>query len=642
MRPRANAKAKSMPKPDLRPVKQLLLFSLIFLIAFATQVLAQDEKIIKSHGFSRFGELKYPADFKHLDYVNPNAPKGGEISTWAQGAFDTLHRYSTKGEHAGSATIFFESLMAATADEVDAVYGLIAETIEYPESLKWAIFNLRPEAKFSDGTDVTAEDVVFSHNILKEKGLPTLKTLFSDVTSVEALDADRVKFSFNEDLPLSILAEQINLVVGTPVFSKSWWNGTDAQGEPRDFANSTIEAPLGTGPYILDELDVGKRISYKLNPDYWGKDLPINVGRNNFEKIRYEYYADPTAGFEGFKAGNYHYRTENSSKQWAQGYDFPAINNGWVVKKELPDGDLGSAQAFIFNLRNEKFEDPRVREALGMMFNFEWSNETLFFGLYERVQSFWANSTMEAEGAPSPEELEILQSVAEFLPESVLTAEAIVPTPSSPRQLDRKALRKASALLDEAGWTVDSEGKRRNAEGELLSVEFLTYSPLFDRIINPFVENLSRIGVEAVLNRTDTAAYVNRLDEFDFEVMTHTFGMSQTPGIGLRQWFSSSSADISSGGRNMSGLKNEGIDILVERVIASQTRGELELNVRVLDRALRSLKIWAPQWFKDVHTVAYWDMFEHPENLPPFALGTLDFWWYNAEKAEKLKAAGAL
>lgn len=616
--------------------------SLTLIVLFATATVALAETIIKSHGYSRFGELKYPADFAHLDYVNPDAPKGGEISSWAQGQFDSLHRYSTKGEQAGSATIFFESLMAGTADEAGSLYGLLAETIEYPESKKWVIFNLRPEARFSDGSPLTASDVVFSLNILVEKGLPTLKSVYGDVVAVEALDPHRVKFTFTEDLPISILSEQIQLVSGTPVFSEAWWSGTDPDGEPRDFAESTIEAPLGSGPYVLDEMEVGRMISYRYNPDYWGADLPINVGQNNFERIRYEYYADPVAAFEGFKAGSYTYRSENSSKNWASAYDFPAVENGWVRKVELPDGGLGSAQNFIFNLRLEKFQDPRVREAIGLPFNFEWSNEALFFGLYARVQSFWANSPMEASGPPSPEEVAILEPLAEHFPDDILTADAVSWPESSVRQLDRRAIRSAGALLDEAGWTVGDDGLRRNADGELLEIEFLTYSPLFDRIINPYIENLENIGVKAVLNRVDTGTYVTRLDDFDFEVMTHTFGMSLSPGIGLRQWYHSDSANTNSGGRNMPGLSNPGIDALVERVISAESQEEMELNTRVLDRALRSLKFSIPQWFKDVYTVAYWDMYEHPETIPPYALGVMGWWWYNPEKHEKLKAEGAL
>ena len=635
------AKAKRFSKPDLKPLYRLSALTFLITLAFTLSAFAQ-ETIIKSHGYSKFGELKYPADFKYLDYVNPDAPKGGEISTWAQGQFDSLHRYSTKGEQAGSATIFFESLMVGTADEADAIYGLLAESIEYPENKKWVKFNIRPEARFSDGTELTAQDVVFSHNILVEKGLPTLKSIYADVTNVEALDKYTVKFSFTEDLPLSILSEQIQLVSGTPVFSEAWWSGTDKDGNPRDFAESTIEAPLGSGAYVLDELDVGRRITYKYNPDYWGADLPLNIGQNNFEKIRYEYYADPVAAFEGFKAGSYTYRSENSSKSWASAYDFPAVTDGYVVKTELPDGGLGSAQNFIFNLRLKKFQDPRVREAIGLAFNFEWSNKTLFFGLYARVQSFWANSTMAASGPPSPEEVAVLEPIAENFPDDILTADAVVWPEGSANQLDRRAIRAAGKLLDDAGWPVGDDGIRYNADGEPLEIEFLTYSPLFDRIINPYIENLETIGVTATLNRIDVGTYVTRLDDFDFEVMTHTFGNDLTPGLGLRQWYHCDSANTNSGGRNLSGLCNPGIDSLVEKIIASESREELELNTRVLDRALRSLKIAVPQWFKDVYTIAYWDMYEYPETFPPFAIGVMSWWWLNPDKEADLKAAGAL
>ena len=640
MRPRA--KAKPIQRPDLRPLMKLAFFSLIFLSLFATSVLAQ-EKIIKSHGYSRFGDLKYPADFKHLDYVNPNAPKGGEMSSWALGSFDNIHRYTHKGDHAGSATIFFESLMAGTADEVGSVYGLLAESIEYPENLQWAIFTLRPEAKFSDGSDVKASDVVFSHEVLKEKGLPSLRALFQDFISVEALDEDRIKFTFTEGLPKAILSEQISLAAGSTVFSEAWWSGTNPKGEPRDFAETTLEAPMGTGPYVLHEMDPGRMISYKLNPDYWGKDLPINIGQNNFEVIRFEYYGDAVAALEGFKAGNYTFRTENSSKQWATAYDFPAIDNGWVIKTELPDGNLANAQNYVFNLRKERFQDPRVREALGLMFNFEWSNKTLFFDLYARVTSFWGNSDLEAKGAPSEEEKTILAEFAADLPEGILEDEAYVPPVAAPdRPLDRKALRQASKLLDEAGWTVGSDGVRVNDKGEKLTVEILYFSPAFTRIHEPYAENLKRIGVDVLLTKVDSAQYSNRLETFDFDMITQSIGTTLDPGLGLRQWFNSSGVETNTGNRNLAGFANPAVDALVERVIASKSREELELNTRVLDRAMRALRWGVPQWFKDVHTVAYWDIFERPEIIPPYALGATTLWWYSEEKAAKLKAAGAL
>ncbi len=634
------ATAKRLSKPNTKPI--LLLSVLTFLVTFAFTLAASAQAIIKSHGYSKFGELNYPADFKHLNYVNPDAPKGGEISSFSIGSFDNIHRYTHKGDHAGSATIFFESLMVGVADEVGSVYGLLAESIEYPETKQWATFTLRPEARFSDGSDVTAHDVVFSHEILKEKGLPSLRALFKDIVSVEALNDDQVKFTFTEGLPLAILSEQINLAAGSTVFSKAWWSGNDKDGNPRDFGETTLEAPLGTGPYVLDEMDPGRMISYKYNPDYWGADLPMNIGQNNFERIRYEYYGDTVAALEGFKAGNFTFRTENSSKVWATGYDFPAVDKKWVIKTELPSGNLANAQNYVFNLRMEKFQDPRVREAVGLMFNFEWANKTLFFDLYARVQSFWGNSDLEATGKPSAEEIAILEPLVGDLPASVLEDDAIVPQVSSANKLDRKALRQAAKLLDEAGWTVGDDGIRQNGSGEKLSIEILYFSPAFTRIHEPFAENLRRIGIETILTRVDSAQYSNRLENFDFEMITQSIRTTLEPGLGLRQWFNSSGATTNTGNRNLAGFANPAIDALIERVIASKSRSELVLNTRVLDRALRSLKWTVPQWFKDVHTVAYWDMYEHPEEIPPFALGAFSWWWYNADKHQKLKDAGAL
>ena len=638
---KATAAATAQLAPSTQSFAPLFLLTLILLFFF-TIFAAAEENVIKSHGYSRFGDLKYPADFKHLDYVNPDAPKGGEISSFSIGSFDNIHRYTHKGDHAGSATIFFESLMVGTADEVDGLYGLLAESIEYPESKQWAIFTLRPEARFSDGSDITSEDVVFSHEILKEKGLPSLRALFADIISVEALDEDRVKFTFTDGLPISVLSEQISLAAGSTVFSKTWWSGNDKDGNPRDFGETTLEAPLGSGAYVLHEMDPGRMISYRYNPDYWGKDLPINVGQNNFEFIRYEYYGDTIAALEGFKAGNFTFRSENSSKVWATGYDFPAIDNGWVVKTELPNGNLANAQNYIYNLRKEKFSDPRVREAIGLMFNFEWANKTLFFDLYARVESFWGNSVFEAKGTPSPEEVAILSEVAEHLPDGILTDEAVMPPSSSANQVDRSALRKANSLLDEAGWKVGPDGMRVNDKGEKLSVEILYFSPSFTRIHEPFAENIRRIGVEAILTKVDSAQYSNRLETFDFDMITQSIGTTLAPGLGLRQWFNSSGVTTNTGNRNLAGFANPAVDALVEKVIASENSDELAVNTRALDRAMRSLKWTIPQWYKDVYTIAYWDMYSHPDEIPPFALGAFSWWWYDEEKAAKLKAAGAL
>ncbi len=628
---RNHSKARAISRTEVPLWK---VFSVLFVAAALTLVAgftrAQEDTTI-SHGLSQFGELKYAADFPYLDYVNPNAPKGGEYSTWAFGTFDSMNPYITKGSAAGSSSVFIESLMVGTADEPDSVYGLIAETIEYPEDRAWAIFSLRPESRFSDGTPITASDVVFTHYIFLEKGIPSYRAIVeAEIASVEALDEHRVKFTF-----VNPADDNTNLMLaaGTPVLS-------EAQFADRDFAESTLDPILGSGPYVLESMDVGKQLIYVYNPDYWGADLPINIGTNNFEHIRYEYYADPTAAFEGFKAGEYLFRTENSSQAWAQNYAFPAVDNGWVTKEEIFNGNIGQAQGFFFNLHRDKFSDPRVREAVGMAFNFEWSNRTLFFGLYSRVDSFFKNSDLEARGEIPADELAILEEFRADLPESVFTEAVYSPPVNDDTELSRSVIRAAGALLDDAGWTVQ-DGVRKNAAGEPLTIEFLNYSPLFDRIINPYLENLELLGIEATNNRVDSAQYTERTRNREFDVMISTYGNSITPGLGLRQTYGSENANVPS--RNRAGLENPAIDALVERIIASKTRDELNLNTRALDRALRAMHIWVPQWFKDVHTVAYWDVFEYPDpTLSPFALGAGGWWWWSEEKAAKLEAEGAL
>jgi len=590
--------------------------------------MAQDV-IIKSHGISTFGDLKYGPDFKHFDYVNPNAPKGGEFSTWGFGTFDSMTPYILKGQAAALSSIFFESLMTGSADEPDSMYGLLAETIEYPESRQWAIFNLRPEARFSDGSQVTADDVVFSFNILYEKGRPSFKATLRDVENVEALSPLRVKFTFKEG---SNLRELPLLAAGLPVFSKAYY-------ADRDFAESTLEPPLGSGEYILDKVVPGKTASYTRRDDYWGKDLPINIGRSNFDRLTVEFYTDTTAAFEGFKGGVYNFRAENYSKLWATAYDFPSLSKGWVVKKTLPDGNPSGTQGYWINTRKEKFQDPRVRQAIGLLFNFEWSNETLFYGQYARTVSFWGNTPMQANGLPSADELALLEPLAEHLPASVFKEEAFLPNISKTTKLDRAALRKAGKLLDEAGWKV-IKGKRTNANGTVLSVNFLNDSPAFERITNPYIANLKRLGVDARLETVDAAQATERQKSFDYDIVIQRFSMSKTPGIELRRILSSGSADAH-GSDNLSGIMNPAIDALLEKIEQAKTRKDLNTAVSALDRSLRALHIWVPQWYNATHRVAYLDIYEHPEKIPPYALGQMDFWWYNADKAKKLQAEGA-
>ena len=602
-------------------------------VIFGAMSLRADEAITKTHGFNFFGELKYPADYKHLDYVNPDAPKGGEISIWTMGTFDSFNPYTRKGRAGALASAPFESLLEGTSDEVGTSYGLLAETLEYPEDQSWVIFNMRPEARFSDGTPVTADDVAFTYELFLNEGLASYRAILGQiVTGVEILGPHRIKYSFADD---ASRRDAIPIVGGLPVKSKAWFEKTGAKLD-----ESRMEPAIGSGPYVLDSYDINKRITYKRNPDYWGNDLPFNIGRGNFDTIRIEYFADSNAAFEGFKSGAYTFRQENSSKSWATAYDFPALDEGHVIKTLLPDGGMATGQSYVMNLRRDKFDDIRVRQAVGLLFNFEWSNESLFYGQYARINSFWENSELAAAGMPSDAELALLEPIADLLPAGVIDGEAVMAPVSGNRTLDRKNLRKASALLDEAGWTVGDDGLRRNAAGETLTIEIIEDSPTFDRVHLPFIDNLKAAGIDAIYSRIDPAQMTDRSRNYDFDMMVDQFPMSLEPSSGLKQYFGSETADQSV--FNSMGLKSEAVDTLIEHVMNAQNKAELATSVKALDRTLRAYYFWVPQWFNDAYRVAYWDMYEHPETLPPFALGNLDFWWYNAEKAADLKAKGVL
>ena len=610
--------------------------ALILALAAQTMV-ARAQDVIVSHGISTFGDLKLPADFPYLPYVNPTAPKGGELSQWAGGTFDSLNPFSAKGLAATGSNIMLESILTGTADEIGASYCLLCTTLEYPADRSWVIFNLRPEVMFSDGTPLTAEDVLFSFEIFRTKGLTDFRTVFNEqIEGAEVLDPHRIKFTFKAGVPTRDLPESVG---GLQIFSKAHY-----EANRLDMEESSTVPYLGSGAYMFDKMDIGRNIVYRRNPDYWGEALPINIGQNNFDTLRYEYFADGNAAFEGFKAGVYRFRIESSSKTWAEQYTFPSVTAGHVVKQTLPSGAKASGQGFVFNLRRSNWQDPRVRQAIRLMFNYEWSNQTLFYGLYARINSVWENTEMAATGVPSPEEVAILQPVVDagLLPASILTDEAVMAPTSGDRQLDRANLRAASALLDEAGWTVGDDGKRRNAAGQILTLEFLNANPQFDRIITPFVENLIALGVDAKLENIDPAQYVARTrnPQYDFDIVSDAAASSYFAGSELKQYYGSATADVSV--FNVAGLKSPGVDKLIEVVMAATTREDLTVATKALDRALRAEGFWIPQWYKSEHWVAYYDMYDHPEVIPPYALGQTSLWWYNAEKAEALRAAGVL
>ena len=596
-----------------------------------------DANVTVSHGYSNFGELKYGPD-EVLSYVNADAPKGGEISLSSESNFDSFNPYTRKGvaEFTG-ASLIYEDILTGTSDDPYGIYCYLCTTMEYPESKDWVIFNLREDVRFSDGTPMTADDLKFSFDLVLEQGIAEYRNVVeSFIESVEVLGPYRIKYTFTPEAPRR---DVIGIAGGTNAWSKAWFEETGTRLD-----ESSPEPFLGTGPYVLGEVDMGRSVTYVRDEDWWGADHHLNKGRWNFDAVRVEVFADSSAALEGFKAGEYTFRSENSSKEWATSYDFPAIDRGWVKKESLPDGNITTAQGFIFNLKKEKWNDPAVRDAVRMLFNFEWSNETLFYGLYTRPESFWGGSDLAATGVPAPEEVAILQPLVDegLLPESILTDEAVIPPVNDPGQNapSRSVLRRATGLLNDAGYTAGDDGLVRNEAGETLELVIIQTSPAFDRVVNPYVENLRRVGIDARLERVDTAQYIERRRSGDWDLTNQSLGQDFEPGVGLRQWFDSSTAEDSS--RNLMALRDPAVDRIITQVIDAQTLDELRPATRALDRVLRANGFWISQWGNAESWVAYWDQYDYPEPLPPLSTGTLDFWWFDQEGADRLKAAGAL
>lgn len=643
-----------MPRPRLSQARSLNLTQVArwlivglsaLVLAFAAQISrAEGDGIIRSHGYSYFGDLKYPADYTHFDYVNPDAPKGGEMALWAPGTFDSLNPYSRKGRAGRYSWMMYESLLGDAptgggmpADVYGESYGLLAERLEYDEGKTWVVFYMRPEATFSDGSPVTAHDVVFSHNLLLEQGLPSYaQAVKKRVLSAEALDDHTVKFTFAEGISRRSLIDQVG---GVPVWSQKWYEESGARlDEPR------LDASPGSGPYMIDGYDVNRRIIYKRNPDYWGWHLPINKGRHNFDRIRIEYFADDSAAFEAFKAGEYTFRAEGNSKQWATGYEFPGVQKGWVVKTELPDGTPPTPTGIVFNLGREALRDRRVREAISLGYNFEWTNESLQFGLFKQRHSFVQGAPIEAMGPPEGKELELLKSLGDLVPPDMLVEPAVVAHESSPkREIDRRNLRKAMALLDEAGWAVGDDGMRRNTKGQLLSLTFpiaTSSSATLGAFVEVFVQNLRRMGLDAKVEKVDPAQYTLRERDRDYDLVFDNYVAFLDTGTGLHQRYGSAEAEFSL--FNPAGLASPLVDKIIDISLETETREDRDVALMALDRVLRWERFMIPVWYNDSTWVAYYDQYEYPDPLPTYALGELDFWWFNADKAAKLKAAGAL
>ena len=627
-----SARARSCAT-DFRP----WLMGLILLLACAGLARAEQD-MIRSHGYSYFGDLKYPADFAHFDYVNPDAPKGGEISIAALGTFDSMNPYSRKGRGGLLSSMMYESLLGdGPADAYGEGYGLLAESLEYPVGKEWVIFHMRPEARFSDGTPVTAHDVLFSHNLLLEQGLPSYALAVKKrIPKAEVIDDHTIKFYFAEGISRRSLIDQVG---GVPVWPKKWFEETGARLD-----ESRLETPPGSGPYMVERVEINRQIVYARNPDYWGEDLAINRGRHNFDRIRVEYFGDDTAAFEAFKAGEYTFREEGDSKKWATAYDFPKVREGYVIKAELPDGTPPTPTGIVFNLGRKVMQDKRVREAIALGFNFEWTNESLQYGLFDQRASFTQDTPLMATGLPEGDELAFLQSLGDVVPPELLSEPARMPHSSDPARLtDRKNLRRAMKLLDEAGWPVGSDGKRRNAAGEPLRVTFLFNSSsdgTLGAVVESFMSNLERMGIEAKLEKVDAAQYTLRERDRDYDMVFDAYAAFLGTGTGLMQRYGSSEAAFSL--FNPAGLASPLVDAIIEKSLLTTSKEDQDTSLRALDRALRYEFFMIPVWYKADYWVAYYDQYEHPDPLPPLDLGYLDFWWFNAQKAAALRAAGAL
>ena len=586
------------------------------------------------HGMSAFGDLRYPPDFAHFSYVNVDAPKGGTYSEIVSqrgfnGSFQTfnsLNAFILKGEGALGMELTFAALMVRSGDEPDAMYGLAARGVVISDDGLTYRFTLRPEAKFHDGTPITAQDVAFSFNMLKEKGHPIISQNLRDFKGAEAADERTAVVRFSEkrgrDVPL--------FVAGLPIFSRAYY-------AKQPFDQSTLEAPLGSGPYKVGRFEPGRFIEFERVKDWWGADLPVSRGVNNFDIIRYEYYRDRDVGFEGFTAKNYLFREEFTSRTWATRYTFPAFQDGRVKRDQIPDATLSGAQGWFMNTRRTQFKDRRLREAMIDSFDFEWTNKNIMYGAYERTVSVFQNSPLMAQGRPDAAELALLEPFRGKLPDEVF-GEPYVPPVTDGSGQDRRWLRRAAQLLEEAGIVL-MHGKRVLPDGTPVSIEFLVDEQTFTPHHLPYIRNLGTLGIAASLRVVDPVQYRARVDGFDFDVTVERFSFPSTPGDSLRNYFSSRAA-ATRGSQNLAGIADPAVDALIDIIIGAKTRDELTTACRALDRVIRAGRYWVPHWYLPAHRIAFWDVFGRPPAQPRYFRGIPDTWWYDRDKATKLQKSG--
>jgi len=610
-----------MKKMDF--MKVVVVFHVLIGFLMLGQVSA--EEVISSHAIAMNGTPRYGEDFKHFDYVNPEAPKGGKVRLSSIGTFDSFNGFISKGVSADGIGMIYETLTTGSSDEPFTEYGLLAEKIEYPSDRKWVIYHLNPKARFHDGEPVKPEDVIFTFNTLLEKGAPFYKSYYGEIQKVEKLGPKQVKFHFD---PNTTNRELVLITGQLPVLPKHYWEG-------RDFSKSSLEPPLGSGAYQVGEFEAGKYIIYKRVKNHWAEELPVHRGMNNFDEVRYDYYRDATVALEAYKAGEYDFREENNSKLWATAYKGESFEQKLLIRDEISHELPRGMQGFAFNLRRSKFKDRKVREAIGYAFDFEWSNKNLFYGQYKRTDSFFENSELASSGLPSQEELEILEPFRKDLPDEVFTKEFKPPVTDGSGNI-RKQLLAASKLLKAAGWEI-KDGKRVNSKtGEELKFEILLISPAFERIVLPFKKNLERMGIEASVRVVDTSQYVNRIRSFDFDVFVMVIGQSLSPGNEQDNYWSCKAAETS-GARNYMGICNPAIDKLIRLVIEAPDRNQLIYSTRALDRALLWGHYVVPHWHINYYRLSYWNKFSRPDITPKYSLGFFTWWVDDAKEKTMLE-----
>lgn len=576
--------------------------------------------VIVSHALSLRSEPKYPADFEHFDYVNPDAPKGGTLTMAATGTYDSFHRYGQRGDSVPGAGLFYDSLMTGSADEVEVYYGLIAESVEYPPEYDWIIFNLRPEARHQDGKPIVADDVVFSFYKFFDEGVSQFKSYYETVTLVEALDEHRVKFSLSEGDKEMLLA-----VAGLTILPPQYWEG-------RDFTEPLTEPPLGSGAYRVSDYAMGQYVTWERLDNYWAMDIPVIKGHLNFDEIRYDLYRDEVVKLEALKAGEIDMRFENISKQWATQYTGPNFDAGYIIKEELPDETPAAIQRYVYNVERDNLSDRRVREALGYVMDFEWLNANLFYSQYARTRSYFQGTPFEAMGLPGPEEMEILEPIRNQVPEEVFDDE-YMPVVTDGSGNIRTQIAAALELLKEAGWEIQDQELVNVETGEPMVLELLIYSPSSERPAIPFQENLKKIGVTMDIRLVDSSQYINRVRERDFDIISWAAGGAFFPDSGLQIGWHSEFIDST---WNLSGVQDPAVDYLVDGIVANQNDNQALLYWgRAFDRVLQSNHYGIFLWHASIERVAYWDKFDRPDKKPKYSSGT-ETWWYSEEKASGL------